>query len=86
MYRPGHFLDRERVDFLKFASEMQLDHVIANVLSYCSARDLCMASMVSATWNFAVVQELPPPRVGRRVQHHYRCRVRDHPGHRRCSH
>jgi len=59
VYRGGHFAGRERLDFLRFLSEMNMDHVVEKVFSFLGAVDLCRVACTSVRWHDSLISDSP---------------------------
>jgi len=59
VYRGGHFLRRERFDFLRYLSEMNMDHVVEKIFSFLDAVDLCKVACTSVRWHNSLSSDSP---------------------------
>ena len=59
VYRGGHFAGRERLDFLRFLSEMNMDHVVEKIFSFLGAVDLCRVACTSVRWHDSLISDSP---------------------------
>ena len=59
VYRGGHFAGRERLDFLRFLSEMNMDHVVERIFSFLGAVDLCRVACTSVRWHDSLISDPP---------------------------
>jgi hypothetical protein len=53
-YLPGHFLQREHVDFVHHLCSMSAAHILCGIYACLSPRDLCAVSLVSSTWRKSI--------------------------------
>ena len=59
VYRGGNFLRRERFDFLRYLSEMNMDHVVEKIFSFLDAVDLCKVACTSVRWHNSLSSDSP---------------------------
>ena len=58
-HRGGHFIGRERMDFVRYLSEMNMDHVVEKIFSFLDATDLCRVACTSTRWHNHLISDTP---------------------------